>query len=122
MVRSLDLLCQWHLAADTSDRFSAGKSVSFLEARDLCFAIGGDHDDFVDAFVYAGFEEKGHFVDDHSTGFAFSDPTHEPLLLAGDAGMDNAFELSAFRPIAEDDAPEGLAVERAVLVEDSLSK
>ena len=55
-------------------------------------------------------------------GFAFGDSTHESLLLAGDAGMDNAFELSAFLRIAEDDASEGLAVERAVLVEDCLPK
>jgi len=84
----------------------------------LCYAVGGDHDGFVDAFVYAGFEEEWDFVDDHSMGFAFGDPTHESLLLAGDAGMNDAFELSKFRPIAEDDAPEGLAVERAVRVED----
>ena len=122
MVRSLDLLCQGHLAADTSDRFSAGQSVSFLEARDLCITVGGDHDDFVDAFVYACFEEERHFVDDHHTGFIFGDPAHESLLLSGDAGMDDAFELSAFLRIAEDDASEGLAVERAVLVEDCFSK
>ncbi len=88
----------------------------------MCFAVGGDHDDVVDAFVYAGFEEERHFVDDHSLGVAFGDPMNQSLLLAGDAGMDNAFELSAFRPIAEDNAPKGLSVERAVLVEDCLSK
>jgi hypothetical protein len=76
----------------------------------------------VNSFVYAGFEEEWHFVDDHRMGFAFGDPTHESLLLAGDAGMDDAFELPAFRPIAEDDAPEGLSVEGAVRVEDCLPK
>ena len=55
-------------------------------------------------------------------GLAFGDPTHESLLFAGDAGVDDAFELSAFLRIVEDDASEGLAVERAVLVEDRLPK
>ena len=122
MVSSLDLFCQGHLAADAAQRFGAGEAVSFLEARELCLAVGGDHDGCVDAFVYAGFEEQRHFVDDHSTGFAFGDPTHESLLFAGNAGMDDAFELSAFLRIAEDDASESLAIERAVLVEDCLSK
>ena len=120
MVRLLDLLCQGHLASDAAQRFSAGEAVSFREAHDLCFAVGGDHDDLVNSFVYAGLEEERHFVDDHSMGLALGNPTHESLLLTGDAGMDDAFELPAFRPIAEDDAPEGLPVERAVLVEHCL--
>ena len=37
---------------------SARKAVSFLEARNLGVAVGGDHDGCVDAFVYAGFEEE----------------------------------------------------------------
>ena len=122
MVSSLDLLCQGHLAADAADRFSAGKSVPSLEAGDLGLAVGDDHDGFVDPFVYADFKEERHFVDDYRIGFASGDPTHESLLLAGDAGMDDAFELSAFLRIVEDDASEGLAVERAVLVEDCLPK
>src|SRR6267143_6042946 len=122
MVCSLDLLCQGHLAADAAQRFGAREAVSFLEAGDLGVAVDSDDNDFVDAFVYAGFEEEWHFVDDHSLGFAFGDPTHESLLLAGDAGMDDAFELSAFLRIVEDNASEGLAVERAVLVEDCIPK
>ena len=122
MVSPLDLLCQRHLAADASDRFSAGEAVSFLEAGDLGVAVGGDHDGFVDAFVYAGFKEERHFVDDYSMGFAFGDPAHESLLLAGDTGMDDAFELSAFGPVAEDDGSQGMAVERAVMVEDCLAE
>ena len=86
MVGPLDFLCQWHLAADASDRFSAGEAVSFLEARNLGFAVGGDDDGCVDAFVYAGFEEERDFVDHHSMGFAFSDPTHESLLARGRHG------------------------------------
>ena len=110
------------MAADASNRFGAGKSVSFLKAGDLDIAVGGDDDGLVDALVYAGFEEEWHFVDDHGTGSAFGDPTHESSLLAGDAGMDDTFELPAFLRIMEDDASEGLAVERAVQVEDCLPK
>ena len=36
--------------------------------------------------------------------------------------MDDALELSAFRAIAKDDAPKGLSVERAVWIEDCLTK
>ena len=62
----------------------------------MCFAVGGDHDDFVDAFVYANLEKERHFVDNHSMGFPCGDSAHEALLLAGDAGMDDALELSTF--------------------------
>jgi hypothetical protein len=117
-----DLLCQRHLAADPSKGLGAGKAASFLEARDLCFAVGGDHDDFVDAFVHASFEEERHFVDDHSMGVACGDSTHESLLLAGDAGVDDAFELSAFLRIAEYDASDSLSVERAVRFDDCRPK
>jgi hypothetical protein len=63
MVRSLNLLCQGHLAVDAADCFSAGETVSFLEARDLCFSAGGDNDNFIHARVYAGFEEERHVID-----------------------------------------------------------
>ena len=115
-------LCQGHLASDAAQRFGAGEAISFREAHDLCFSVGGDHDDCVDALVYAGFEEEWHFVDDHSMGLALGNPTYESLLLAGDAGMDDTFELSAFFRIAEDNASEGLTVERSVLVENCLSE
>lgn len=110
------------MASDASDRICAGEAVSFFQSGDLRFSVSGDHDDFVDAYVYAGFEEEWDFVDDHSMGFALGDPAHEPLLLAGDAGMDDAFELPSFLRIVEDDASEGLTVERVVLVEDCLPK
>src|SRR4026208_1710856 len=101
MVSPLDLLCQWHLAADAADRFSAGEAVSFLEARNLGVAIGGDHDGCVDAFVYAGLEEERHFVDDYSMRIAFGDPAHESLLLARDTGVYDSFQLTQFGPVSE---------------------
>ena len=118
MVSLLGLFCQWHLAFDAAQRFGAGEAISFVETGNLSVAVDRDHDDFVDPFVYSGFEEEWHFVEDHSMGVAFGDPVHESLLLAGDAWVDDTFELSAFLRIVEDDASEDLAVERAVLVED----
>ena len=114
------LPCNRHLAVDAPDGFGAREPVAFLEACDLGVTVGGYDDDFVDSFVYACFEEEWHFVDDHSMGLALGNPTHESLLLAGYAGMDDAFELSAFFRIAEDNVSEGLSVERAVLIEHCL--
>jgi hypothetical protein len=117
MVRSLNLLYQGHLAADAADGFSEGEAVSFLEARDLGLAISRDDDDFIRAFVYACFEEEWDFVDHDGLGMFASDAFSQTDLLAGDAGMDDAFELPSFFLIAEDNASEGLSVERTVLAE-----
>jgi len=117
-----DFLCQWHLAADASDRFSAGEAVSFLEARNLGVAVGGDHDGCVDAFVYAGLEQERHFIDDHSMGFAFGDPTHESLLLACDMGVDDSFKLAQFGPVSENKGSQLTTIEGAVRIEDGLAE
>jgi hypothetical protein len=106
-----DLLRQRQLAVDAPKGLGAGQAASFFEARDLCFAVGGDHDDFVHAFVYASLEEERHFIDNHSMGFPYGDSAHEALLLAGDPGVDDALELPAFPWITEDDASEYLSVE-----------
>ena len=63
MVSSLNFFCQRHLTVDASDRFSAGETITFFETCDLCLAVGGDDDDFVNSFVYAGFEEERNFID-----------------------------------------------------------
>ncbi len=122
MVGPLDLLCQWHLAADASDRFCAGEAVSFLEARNLGVAVGGDHDDGIDAFVCAGLEEERHFVDDHSMGFAFGDPVHESLLLARDTGVDDSFKLAQFGPVSENKGSQLTTIESAIRIEDGLAE
>src|SRR5262245_22316614 len=101
MVGPSDFRCQWHLTADASDRFSAGEAVSFLKARNLGVAVGGDHDGCVDTLVHAGFEKERYFVDDHSVGSVFGDPAHESLLLACDAGVDHSFKLAQFCPVTE---------------------
>ena len=122
MVRSLDFLCQWHLAADASDRFSTGKTVSFLEARDLCFAVGGDHDDFVDTFVYAGFEEERDVIDHDCFWIVSCCLLCQPGLFAGDAGMDDSFEYAQLGSISKDDGTQGLAIDGAIGIEHSLSE
>ena len=122
MVCSLDFPGQRHLAVDASKSLGAGKAVSILEAGNLCFAIGCDHNNLIDAFVYAGFEEEWDFIDNDSDGFVFGDQAHESSLLAGDAGMDDAFELLAFFRIAENDAPKGMSIERTVRVQDCFPK
>ena len=117
MVRSLDLLGQRHLAADASDRLSAGKSVSFLEARDLCFAVGGDHDDFVDAFVNAGFEQQRHIVNHHGFGIFSGCLSRQSGLFACDARVNDSFELAQFGFATEDDGAQRMTIERAIRVE-----
>lgn len=122
MVSSSNFLCQWHLAVDASDRFSVGETVTFYETCDLCFAVGGDHDGAVHSLIDAGFEQERHVIDDDGVRVFSCGLFGESRLLAGDAGMDDAFELPAFHWIAEDDVSEGLSVKRAVLVEDRLSE
>src|SRR6185295_7723506 len=122
MIGPLDFLCQWHLAADASDGFCPSETVSFLETRDLCFAVGGDHDGCVHTFVYAGLEEERHFVDDYTMGFAFGDPTHESLLLARDPGMDDSFKPAQFGPVSENKGSQLTTIEGAVRIEDGLAE
>ena len=85
-------------------------------------AVGGDHDGCVDAFVYAGLEQERHFVDDHSMGFAFGDPTHESLLLARDTGVDDSFKLAQFGPVSENKGSQLTTIEGAVRIEDGLAE
>ena len=115
-------LDQWYLASDAADRSSASEAVSFLEASDLGFAVSGDHDGLIHSLVDAGFEEQGHIVNHDGLGMFASNGVGQMGLFACDAGMDDAFELSPFRPIAEDNASEGLTVERSVPVENCLSE
>ena len=122
MVGPLDFLCQWHLTADASDRFSAGEAVSFLEACNLGVAVGGDHDGCVDAFVYAGLEEKRHFVDDHSMGFVLGDPAHESLLFVRDTWVDDSFKLAQFGPVSEHNGSQLTTIEGAVRIEDGFAE
>lgn len=117
MVGPSDFRCQWHLTADASDRFSAGEAVSFLKARNLGVAVGGDHDGCVDTLVHAGFEKERYFVDDHSVGFVSGDPAHESLLLACDAGVDHSFKLAQFCPVTEHKSSQLTTIESAVLIE-----
>jgi hypothetical protein len=118
----MDLLSQRHLAADASKRFGAGETVTFLEARDLGFAIGGDDDGLIDSLVDAGFEEERYVVDDDSVRVFSSGLPCEPFLFSRDAGMNYAFESTAFGWLAEYDSTERTAIEGAVWIEDGLAE
>ena len=117
MVRSFDFLCQRHLAADASDRFSAGKTVSFLEAHDLCFAVGGDHNDCIYSLVDTNFEEERYVIDHHCFGIASCRLSCESGLFARDAGVNDSFELAQFGFVTEDDCTECAAIDGPVRVQ-----
>ena len=52
--------------------------------------------------------------------FSFGDLCAQSRLFACDTGMDDAFELAPFGLVTENNAPERLAIERAVLIQDGL--
>ena len=94
---------QWHLVADTSNGFCAGVSVPFLQAGNLCFAVGGHNNDFIDAFFYAGFEEERDIVNHHGIGILARGLSRQSGLFARDAWVNNSFELAQFGFVTEDD-------------------
>ena len=122
MVRSLDFLCQRYLAADASKRFSAGKTVSFLESRDLCFEVSGNHDDFIHSLVDANFEEKWNVIDYHCFAVVSCRLSCQSSLFARDTGMNYSFEHAQLGLISKDDCTQGLAIEGAVRIEDGLAE
>ena len=122
MGRSLDLLCQRHLVADASDRFSAGKTVSFLESCNLCFAVGGDDDDRIYSFVYAGFEQQRHIVNHHGVGVFSGGLSHQSGLFALDAGVNDPFKAAQLGSISKDDCTQGLAIDGVIGGEYSLTE
>lgn len=122
MVRSPDLFCKWHLAANAAQRFGAGKIVPFLEAGDLGVAVGGDDDGVIDSLVDAGFEEQGHVVDDHGLRVLSYRFSRQSDLFTRDTGMDDGFNRASFRWMAKDDGSECLAIEAAVRIEDGLAE
>ena len=76
----------------------------------------------IHTFVDASLEQKRYVVNHHRCRICSSSLFRQSSLFAGDAGVDDVFELPAFFGIAEDDASESLSVERAVLIEHCLSE
>ena len=113
----MDLLCQRHLAADASDCFSAGKTVSSLESCNLCFAVGGDDDDGIYSLVYAGFEQQRHIVNHHGVGVFSGGLSRQSGLFALDAGVDDLLKAAQFGVVSEDNGAERSAVDGAIRVE-----
>ena len=122
MVRSSDLFCKWHLAANAAQRFGAGKIVPFLEAGDLGVAVGGDDDGVIDSLVDAGFEEERNVVDDDSVRINACCLFRQFGLLARHTWVDDVFERTAFGWMEKDDGSECLAIEAAVRIEDGLAE
>jgi hypothetical protein len=122
VVSLLDLFCQGHLASDAAQRFGAGKAVSFLEARELCLAVGGNHDDFVDALVYAGFEEERDVVDHNCVGILAGGLPGQLRLEACDTGMDDSFKLTQLGSTSEYDGSQRMTIEGAIRIEDGLAE
>jgi hypothetical protein len=87
VVSSLDLLCKgiWLRIVGSFSR----KSFLFLR-RAIWVLRSAVTDGFVD--VCPPTSKRRHFVDDYRVGLQWRSGT----VLAGDAGMDDAFELSAF--------------------------
>ncbi len=122
MVSSLNFFRQRHLALDASNRFSTGEAVSLLEAGDLRFAVGGDDDDCVDSFVYAGFEEERYVIDHHSMWIFSFGLSGEPGLFTRNAGVDDSFKLAQLGPVSENNGSQLTAIEGAVRIEDGLTE
>ena len=76
----------------------------------------------IHTFVDASLEQKRYVVNHHRCRICSSSLFRQSSLFAGDAGVDDVFELPACFGIAEDDASESLSVERAVLIEHGLPK
>lgn len=121
-VSQANLLCQGDLAADTSDGFGAGESVSPCQTTDLCFLICSNDDDLIHSFIDAGFEEERHIVDDDGFGIFSRGLSRESRLLTSDAGVDDAFQLAELGPVSEDDGSQRMAVEAAIRIEDDLAE
>ena len=118
MVCPLDLLCQRHLAADASDRFSAGESVSFLEAVDLGVSVGGDDDGAVNSLVDSCFKKERHVVDHDGLRVFSCSFFCEPRLFACDTGVDDVFKPVQLGPVSENNGSQFTAIEGAVRIED----
>ena len=100
-----------HLSPDSLECGSTCQSVSFLEAGNLGFTVGGHDDGLIDALVDAGFEQERYFIDDYCTGFASGDLSDESLFLASDPGMDDAFESAELGTVAKHDGSQCMAVQ-----------
>lgn len=122
MVSLLDFFRQRHLTVDASDRFSAGETITVFETCDLCLAVGGDDDDCVDSFVYAGFEEERYVIDHHSMWIFSFGLSGEPGLFTRNAGVDDSFKSAQLGPVSENNGSQLTAIEGAVRIEDGLTE
>ena len=111
-----------HLALDASESLGDREAVACSQAGDLRLAVGGDNDDFVDAFVDPGFEEERHVIDDDRLGVRSGCFPCQTYLFAGDAGVNDLFQRSTFGRMAEHHCPKYVAIDRPVWIQHSLAE
>ncbi len=117
MVRPCHFLGQWQLTLDAPDSFGRGKSISFLEAGDLCFTVGCDDDRLIHALVDSNFEEQRDVVNDNCVRIVLSSGSRLPQLFACDTRMNDSFKPPPLHAIAEYYRADGLAVDAPIGVE-----
>jgi len=88
----------------------------------LCFAVGGDHDDFIHPLVDASFKEERHVVDHHSVRIILRGLLCESRLFACDTGVDDVFKLAQLDSVSENNGSQFTAIEGAVRIEDGLAE
>jgi len=98
------------------------QAVAFFEAGDLRFAVGGDDDGLIHAFVDAGFEEERYVVDYYGSRIFFRGLSCESRLFACHARMDDSFQRAAFGRMAKNDRAKRAAIEAAVRIEDGVAE
>lgn len=86
------------------------------------FSISYDGDGDVHPFVDTCFEEEGDIIDCNGVRIAFGGFRGEPPLFAGNAGMDDAFQLFEFYGITKYDVAERVAINRAIWIQHTISE
>ena len=86
------------------------------------FPVGRDDDRTVDSLVYAGFKQERHVVDDDCVWVLSSRLSCEPLLLACDTRVDDAFKPTPLGLVSENNGSQLPAIEGAVGIQYSLTE
>ncbi len=120
VVCAMSFLCQWHLAVDTTNGFSAGEAVAYFQSGDLGFSVGRDDDRTVDSVVDSGFEQERHVVDDDGVRVFSCCLFGESRLFACDTGVDDAFKPTPLGLVSENNGSQLPAIEGAVGIQYSL--
>ena len=113
---------QGPLIANPSNRFGAGQSVPCLQSSDLGLPVGGNDDDFIHTCIDARFIEERHIIYDDGLGIFAAGEPGEPGLFTGDAGVNDLFQKSQLRAIAEHQGAQRRAINRPIGIHDDFSE